>query len=149
MNPFRLLQTSYANESRITAHHQESDANQHTFTNENRSENLENKCKPTATHLTLLLGMHMGDATASSTAPAFLWTRVPSEHEHGFPSFFIQLLEQQEGLLFQSQAAFLVAVDDVQCVLPPVVGDVVAFEGLPVTHPMSMMHDIEFKKGKV
>lgn len=83
--------------------------------------------------------MHMGDATASSPAPAFLGTRVPAEHEHGFPTFFIQLLEQQEGFFFQSQAAFLVAVDDVQCVLPPVVGDVVAFEGLSSTHSMSMM----------
>ena len=89
--------------------------------------------------------MHMRNATASSTAPAFLWTRVPSEHEHGFPTFFIQLLEQQEGFLFQSQTAFLVAVDDVQCVLPPVVGDVVAFEGLQNTCSMSMMHDIELK----
>lgn len=90
--------------------------------------------------------MHMRNATASSTAPAFLGTRVPAEHEHGFPTFFIQLLEQQEGFLFQPQAAFLVAVDDVQCVLPPVVGDVVAFESLPVTHLMSMMHDLELKE---
>lgn len=52
------------------------------------------------------------------------------QHEHGFPTFLVELFEEEEGFLFEAEAALLVAVHDVECVLPPVVVDVVAFEGL-------------------
>lgn len=49
------------------------------------------------------------------------------KHEHGFLALAIKLLEQHERFLFESQTALLVPVNNVQRVLPPVVGDVVAF----------------------
>ena len=62
-------------------------------------------------------------------APALLWRCMPPKHKHRLSTFLIKLLEQ-ERLLFQPKTAFLVAVHDVEGVLPPVVVDVVAFEGL-------------------
>ena len=56
---------------------------------------------------------------------------MPSKHKHRLPALLIQLLEQQQRLFFQPKTALLVAVDDVEGVLSPVVCDVVAFEGLP------------------
>jgi hypothetical protein len=55
---------------------------------------------------------------------------MPSKHKHRLPALLIQLLEQEERLLFEPETALLVAVHDVQGVLPPVVRDVVAFESL-------------------
>ena len=55
---------------------------------------------------------------------------MPSQHEHRFPALFVQLLEQQERLLFQPETALLVTVHDVEGILPPVIRDVVAFESL-------------------
>lgn len=63
-------------------------------------------------------------------APALLRRGMPAQHEHRFPPLLIQLLEEQQRLLFEPETALLVAVHDVEGVLPPVVGDVVAFEGL-------------------
>lgn len=63
-------------------------------------------------------------------APALLRRGVPPQHEHRLPALLVQLLEEQQRLLFQPEAALLVAMHNVQRVLPPVVGDVVAFEGL-------------------
>ena len=59
---------------------------------------------------------------------AFHGRGVFPEHKHRFPPLAIQLLEQDEGFLFQSEATFLVAVNDVQSVLPPVGVDIVFFE---------------------
>jgi len=50
------------------------------------------------------------------------------EHEHRFPPFAIELLEQHERLLFKSQASLLISMNDIQGVLPPVIVDLVAFE---------------------
>lgn len=69
-------------------------------------------------------------AASSSTAPSVLRTRVPSQHEHGFPPFFVELFEKEQRLFFQTETAFLVSVHNVEGVLPPVVVDVVAFESL-------------------
>lgn len=81
----------------------------------------------TATSATAAAG---AAAAVSSAAPAILRTRVPPEHEHGFAPFFVELFEEEQGFFFQAEAALLVAVHDVEGVLPPVVVDVVAFEGL-------------------
>jgi hypothetical protein len=40
------------------------------------------------------------------------------------------LFEEEQRFLFQAKTTLLVAVDDVESVLPPVVVDIVAFEGL-------------------
>lgn len=53
---------------------------------------------------------------------------MPSEHEHGFLVLAVQLLEQDQRFLLQSQAALLVAVDNVQRILPPVGVDVVLLQ---------------------
>lgn len=42
------------------------------------------------------------------------------KHEHWFASFSIELLEEDERFLFESQTAFLIAVDNVKRILPPV-----------------------------
>jgi hypothetical protein len=55
---------------------------------------------------------------------------VTAEHEHGFPTFLVQLFEKEQGFFFQAEAPLLVAVDDVEGVLAPVIVDVVAFESL-------------------
>lgn len=55
---------------------------------------------------------------------------MPPEHKHRLSPFLIQLLEQEQRLFLQAQAPLLVAVHDVEGVLPPVVVDVVAFESL-------------------
>lgn len=67
---------------------------------------------------------------ARSAAPTILRARVASQHEHGLAALLVELLEEQERLLLQAEAALLVAVHDVQGVLAPVVVDVVAFKGL-------------------
>ena len=73
--------------------------------------------------------MMMQNPTPTRT-PALLGRGMPSQHKHRLPALLIQLLEQQQRLFFQPKTALLVAVDDVERVLPPVVCDVVAFEGL-------------------
>ena len=55
---------------------------------------------------------------------------MAAKHEHGFPTFLVELFEEEQRLFFQAEAALLVAVDDVEGVLAPVVVDVVAFECL-------------------
>ena len=55
---------------------------------------------------------------------------MEAKHEHGFTTFIVELFEEEKRFLFQAEAALLVAVDDVEGVLAPVVVDVVAFEGL-------------------
>ena len=55
---------------------------------------------------------------------------MAAKHEHGFPTFLVELFEEEQRLFFQAEAALLVAVHDVEGVLAPVVVDVVAFEGL-------------------
>ena len=50
------------------------------------------------------------------------------QHEHRFPAFTVQLLEQDEWFFFHAEAAFLVAEDDVEGVLAPVGVDVVFLE---------------------
>lgn len=53
---------------------------------------------------------------------------MPPEHEHRLSSFLVQLLEEYQRFLSQAQAAFLITVDDVERVLPPIGVDVVFFE---------------------
>jgi hypothetical protein len=55
---------------------------------------------------------------------------MAAQHEHGFPTFLVELLEEEQRFFFQAKAALLVAMDDVEGVLAPVVVDVVAFESL-------------------
>ena len=55
------------------------------------------------------------------------------QHEHRLPTLLIQLLKQEEGLLLEAKAALLVAVHNVESVVAPIVGDVVAFESLKST----------------
>jgi hypothetical protein len=50
-----------------------------------------------------------------------------SQHEHGLPTFLVQLLEQDERSFVQTQATLLVAVHNIQGILSPVGGDVVFF----------------------
>lgn len=50
------------------------------------------------------------------------------QHEHWFPTFLVQLLEQDERSFVQTQATLLVAMHDVQSVLSPVGGDVIFFK---------------------
>ena len=50
------------------------------------------------------------------------------KHEHWLTSFTIELLEEDERFLFEPQAAFLVAVDNVKRVLPPVGLYVILFQ---------------------
>lgn len=52
------------------------------------------------------------------------------QHEHGLAALLVELLEEQQRLFLEAEAALLVAVNDVQRVLAPVVVDIVAFEGL-------------------
>jgi hypothetical protein len=55
---------------------------------------------------------------------------MAAQHEHGLPTFLVKLLEEEQRFFFQAKATFLVAMDDVEGVLAPVVVDVVAFESL-------------------
>ena len=55
---------------------------------------------------------------------------MAAKHEHGFTTFLVELFEEEQRFFFQAEAAFLVAVDDVEGVLAPVIVDVVAFESL-------------------
>ena len=55
---------------------------------------------------------------------------MAAQHEHGFPTFLVKLLEEEQRFFFQAKAALLVAMDDIEGVLAPVVVDVVAFESL-------------------
>ena len=50
------------------------------------------------------------------------------QHKHRFPALTIQLLEQDERLLLQTETALLVAVDNVEGVLAPIGVDVVFLE---------------------
>ena len=75
------------------------------------------KARPTTT------GAH-----ATRPAVSFHGRGVFPEHKHRFPPLTIQLLEQDQRLLFQTQTALLVAVDDVEGVLAPVGVDVVFLE---------------------
>lgn len=68
--------------------------------------------------------------SATTRAPTLLRRSMPPKHEHRLPALLIQLFEQEERLLFEAQTALLIAVHDVEGVLPPVVRDVVAFERL-------------------
>ena len=54
-----------------------------------------------------------------------LRARMPSQHKHRLPALTIQLLEQYQRLLLQSETALLVAVHNVQRVLAPVGSDIV------------------------
>lgn len=65
-----------------------------------------------------------------SAAPAVLWACVAPQHEHGLAALLVELLEEKQRFFLEAEAALLVAVNDVQRVLAPVVVDVVAFEGL-------------------
>lgn len=60
---------------------------------------------------------------------ALLGRCVLSQHEHGFSPFLVELLEEDQRPLVQTQTALLVAVDNVECVLAPVCCDVVLLEG--------------------
>ena len=53
---------------------------------------------------------------------------VLAQHEHGLAAVLVELLEEDEGLLVEAEAALLVAVHDVQRVLPPVGRDVVLLQ---------------------
>jgi hypothetical protein len=55
---------------------------------------------------------------------------MAAKHEHGFPTFLVELFKEEQRFFFQAKTALLVAVDNVEGVLAPVVVDVVAFEGL-------------------
>jgi hypothetical protein len=55
---------------------------------------------------------------------------VAAQHEHGFTTLLVELFEEEQRLFFEAETALLVAVDDVERVLPPVVVDIVAFESL-------------------
>ena len=50
------------------------------------------------------------------------------KHEHRLPSLTIQLLEQHQRLLLQPQTSFLISMHDIQCVLSPIVVDLVALK---------------------
>lgn len=65
-----------------------------------------------------VVATHSADVT-------FLWRCVFPEHKHWFPAFFVELLEQNQGSLVQSQASLLIAVHNVQCILPPICRDVI------------------------
>ena len=52
------------------------------------------------------------------------------KHEHGLPAFLVQLLKQEKRLLFEPETAFLIAVNDVERVLPPIIHYVITFESL-------------------
>jgi len=53
---------------------------------------------------------------------------VLAKHEHGLAAVLVELLEEYERLLVEAEAALLVAVHDVQRVLPPVGRDVVLLQ---------------------
>jgi hypothetical protein len=73
--------------------------------------------------------LHLGRGNCAVRRPAFAErSGVLAEHEHWFTTFTFELFEQHEGFLFQTQAAFLVAVDNVKGVLAPVVLNVVSLE---------------------
>ena len=55
---------------------------------------------------------------------------MAAQHEHGFPTFLVELFEEEQRFFFQTEAALLVSVDDVESVLTPVVVDIVALESL-------------------
>lgn len=59
---------------------------------------------------------------------ALFWGGVLAQHEHGLSAFLVELLEEDQGSLVETQTALLVAVHNVQRVLPPVGGDVVFLE---------------------
>jgi len=54
--------------------------------------------------------------------------RMPPEHKHRFPPFLVQLLEQYQRFFSQAETAFLITIDDVERVLPPVGEDVIFLE---------------------
>lgn len=58
-------------------------------------------------------------------APALGGCGMSPQHEHRLPAFLVQLLEEEERLLFQAETPLLVAVYNVQRILPPIVLDVV------------------------
>jgi hypothetical protein len=60
---------------------------------------------------------------------AFSGRGMLPEHEHGFSTFLVQLLEEYKRSLVQTQAALLVPVDDVQGILPPICCNVVLLQG--------------------
>lgn len=55
---------------------------------------------------------------------------MAAQHEHGFSTFLVELFEEEQRFFFQAETALLVAMNDVEGVLAPVVVNVVAFEGL-------------------
>lgn len=65
---------------------------------------------------------------ADCTDVALFGCSVLAKHEHGFPTLLVELLEQDEGSLVQSQTTLLVAVHNVESILPPICGNVVFLE---------------------
>lgn len=68
--------------------------------------------------------------TVDTACPAVLWCSMTTEHEHGFATLTIKLLEQQERFLPEAKTTLLITVDDVERVLPPVVMNIVSLECL-------------------
>lgn len=66
--------------------------------------------------------------TAHGTDVTFLWSGMLPKHEHGFPAFFVELLEQNQRPLVQPQTTLLITVDNIQSILPPVCCNVVFLE---------------------
>jgi hypothetical protein len=67
----------------------------------------------------------LGRAAANTADVSFCGSGVLSEHKHGFPAFLVQLFEQYQRPLVQSQTALLISIDNIQRILPPVGRDVV------------------------
>jgi hypothetical protein len=52
-----------------------------------------------------------------------------AKHEHWFLAFSVQVFEQGQWLLIQIDTAFLVPINDVKSILPPICLNVVLPEG--------------------
>jgi hypothetical protein len=53
---------------------------------------------------------------------------MPSQHKHWLAAFAIELLEEHERFLVETQTSFHVSVYNVKRILAPVVGNVVSFK---------------------
>ena len=53
---------------------------------------------------------------------------MPPKHEHRLSTFAIELFEKHEWLLLETETSLLISVYNVQSILPPIVGDIVALQ---------------------
>jgi hypothetical protein len=73
--------------------------------------------------------LHLWRRNCAIGRPAFTErSGMLAEHEHWFTTFTFELFKQHEWFFFQAQAAFLIAVDNVEGILAPVVLDIVSLE---------------------